>query len=88
MFKKIVGIIKDILYGMTTYKDVVELRKKAFQSECLLMAVTLGDMLGVPTQSYYRLRLLPYWARKVERFKNEILREKDILEKEAAFEVE
>jgi len=45
------------------------------------MLVTLGDMFGYPISSFYRLRLLPFWFPRLEKWMRFMLSEKDITEK-------
>jgi hypothetical protein len=79
--KKFEKLIKDFVYGLTTYEYTIELTHKMFQNECILEAVVFGDRYGFLTSNYYRLKLLPYWMKKLNQIDKEILREKDILEK-------
>jgi len=79
-FKK---IVRDFVYGATTYQYVLELKRKIFHHDCMLQIAVLGDRYGLPTSCYYKLKLLPYWVREIREMDKEILREKDILEKEA-----
>ncbi|MGB9727215.1 MAG: hypothetical protein ACPLZF_02295 [Nitrososphaeria archaeon] len=80
-FKRFKDAAKDFIFGMTTYDYTVELKHKMFQHECILEAVIFGDRYGFPTSNYYRLRLLPYWLKRLNQIDKEILREKDVLEK-------
>jgi len=73
--------LKSFLFGATTYDMVKSLEERKVLEEYLLMLVTLGDMLGYPTSSYYRLRLLPFWVRTLETWMHFMLSEKDITEK-------
>ncbi|GEM_PF-1043212 len=80
-FRKFKKLIKDFVYGATTYEYALELEHKMFQHECILGAVVFGDRYGFFISNYYKLRLLPYWIERLTQFDKEILREKDILEK-------
>ncbi|MEM2373837.1 MAG: hypothetical protein QXI11_05285 [Thermoproteota archaeon] len=73
-------IIKDFVYGATTYQYVLELERKIFHNECILEIAVLGDRYGLPTSCYYKLKLLPYWITRLNEMDKEILREKDVLE--------
>jgi hypothetical protein len=49
--------------------------------ETLFMAVTVGDMVGLPVlPPYYSLRLLPYVTPQIETWKRRVLRERDSTE--------
>lgn len=78
---KIKAAIKDFLFGATTYDMVRSLEEKMLYAKYALMLVTIGDMLGHPISSYYRLKLLPYWMPHIQAWKHDLLREKDITEK-------
>jgi hypothetical protein len=46
--------------------------------ETLFMAVTVGDMVGLPVlPPYYSLRLLPYVTPQIETWKRRVLRERE-----------
>jgi len=60
---------------------VKSLEERKVLKEHLLMLITLGDMLGYPVSSYFKLRLLPFWFPKLEAWMHFMLREKDITEK-------
>jgi hypothetical protein len=68
-----------ILYGMTVYDMVRDLRKERGNVERLFVVVTFGDLLGVPIlPPYYALRLLPYVAPQLNTWKRSMLRERDL----------
>lgn len=73
--------LKDFIIGATVYSAIRDLEEKILLVEYGLMLVVLGDMLGFPIPTYYRLRLLPYWLPRLNEWKIFLLREKDITEK-------
>jgi len=73
--------LKDVLIGATVYSAIKDLEEKRIRTEYGLMLVVLGDMLGYPVSSYYRLRLLPLWLPIVGAWKHYSLKEKDVTEK-------
>jgi len=73
--------IRDFIFGATVYDMVQSVKERIIYDEYALMLVTIGDMLGYPVATYYRLRLLPYWTPRIQAWKRELLREKDITEK-------
>ena len=79
--QKLREALRGFFIGAFLHDMMGELRGKALSSEYMLMLAVLGDMLGYPVSSYYRLRLLPYWMPRLEAWKHELLREKDITEK-------
>ncbi|MGC9346149.1 MAG: hypothetical protein ACP5ER_05115 [Candidatus Bathyarchaeales archaeon] len=60
---------------------VKSLEERKALEEYSLMLITLGDMLGYPTSSYYRLRLLPFCFPRLRKWMHFMLSEKDITEK-------
>lgn len=78
---KVKQILKSILFGATTFEmaqDALRLRQCAEQA---LMLVSIGDMIGFPTISYYRLKLIPYWLPQIKNWKTALLKEKDIIDR-------
>jgi len=74
-------ILKSILFGATLFDMTQDALRMKWYTEQSLMLVSIGDMLGLPIVSYYRLRLLPYWIHKIQIWKTAVLKEKDITEK-------
>ena len=71
--------LRDILYGMTTYEMVRDLRKERARLEHLFVLITMGDLLGIPIlPPYYSLRLLPYVVPRIEGWRCCLLRERDL----------
>jgi len=71
--------LRDILYGMTTYEMVRDLRKERARLEHLFVLITMGDLLGIPVlPPYYSLRLLPYVVPCIEGWRCCLLRERDL----------
>lgn len=67
-----------VLYGMTVYGWVRDVRQQRGEIERLFVLVTFGDIVGIPIlPSYYTLRLLPYVVPSVSRWKRSLLRERD-----------
>lgn len=73
--------MKNFLFGATTYDMVKSLEERKVLEEYLLMLATLGDMFGYPISSFYRLRLLPFWFPRLEKWMRFMLSKKDIIEK-------
>ena len=73
--------VRDFIYGFTSYEfeqHAVEMRSSM---ETLFMAITFGDMLGLPIiPPYYSLRVLPYVVPNVKTWKRRVLREREIFE--------
>ncbi len=71
----------EILYGMTVYDMVVELRKERGHVERAFILIVFGDILGVPIlPPYYTLRLLPYVVPTIDTWRRSMLRERDLVE--------
>jgi hypothetical protein len=73
------GALRDFLFGMGGYEYVRHAMETRAALESLFMAVTVGDMIGLPVlPPYYSLRLLPYVVPQVATWKRRMLREKDV----------
>jgi hypothetical protein len=69
---------RDFIYGMTAYEFVQEQLETRRTMEALFMAITLGDMVGLPIMPpYYTLRLLPYVVPQIGGWKRRLLRERE-----------
>ena len=72
-------MLREFLYGMTTYEFVQQAQEMRASIEKLFMVGVFGDMLGVPIlPSYYGLRLLPWVVPEIEAWKREVLREREL----------
>lgn len=75
--------VKEFIYGMTALEFEHEARRMRAHLETLFLLIVFGDMIGLPIiPSYYSLRLLPYVVPVIERWKRQVLRERDITELE------
>ena len=73
--------VGEIIYGMTVYEMVRDLKKERAHLEHLFILITMGDLLGVPVlPPYYTLQLLPYVVPSIETWKRSMLRERDLTE--------
>ncbi|MDE3089755.1 MAG: hypothetical protein KGJ80_10295 [Chloroflexota bacterium] len=76
--KTILQKLREFLYGMIGYEfeeHAVQIRSSM---ESLFMAITFGDMLGVPIiPPYYSLKLLPFVVPNVATWKRRVLRERE-----------
>jgi len=73
--------LRDFFYGMAGFE--FEQHAVGFRAslETLFMAVTFGDMLGVPIiPPYYSLRLLPFIVPNIATWKRRMMRERDFTE--------
>jgi hypothetical protein len=70
--------VREFFYGMIGYEfeeHAVQIRSSM---ESLFMAITFGDMLGLPViPPYYGLRLLPFVVPNIETWKRRTLRERE-----------
>lgn len=79
--RKALRTVGEILYGMTVYDMVVELRKQIGAMENFFIFITFGDLLGVPIlPTYYSLRIFPYLLPKIGTWKKSALREREFTE--------
>ena len=75
----ILGVFKDIVYGMSSHEMTRHAVRTRASMEHLFILITMGDLIGVPIlPPYYSLRLLPYVVPNIATWKRRMLREKDI----------
>ena len=81
--KRFLAAIREIFYGMNAYefeRQALELRGSL---ETVFIAVTLGDMLGLPIiPPIYALRVLPHVVPRVQMWKRRVAREREIFDSE------
>ena len=71
------------LYGMTGYGFARYALETRHELEAVFMVVTLGDLIGIPVlPPLYSLRLLPYVAPEIARWKRQMARKKEFWERE------
>jgi hypothetical protein len=79
MLRRAAHAAGELLYGMTTYDWVRDMRRERGEVERLFILVTFGDIVGIPIlPPYYTLRLLPYVVPAINRWKHSLLRERDL----------
>ncbi len=72
-------ICGEVIYGMTFYDMVRDLKRARAKSEHLFILIVFGDLLGVPIlPPYYSLRLLPYIVPTLDTWRRTMLRERDL----------
>ncbi len=77
--KDYLKFIKEALYGFTSYELHHGLQKEKGDINNLFMLVTFGDLVGLPIlPPYYSMRLLPYIVPRINTWKRNVLREKDV----------
>lgn len=70
--------LREVIYGMTVYDWVHELKKARNEQERLFTLIIFGDLLGVPIlPPYHMLRLIPYMVPSFENWRRSMLRERD-----------
>ena len=76
--KTLIQRFREFLYGMIGYEfeeHAVEMRASL---EAMFMAVTFGDMLGLPIiPPYYSLRMLPFVVPNIAGWKRRVSRERE-----------
>ena len=76
--RHIVHVAGEVIYGMTTFDWVRDLRREQGEVERLFVLITFGDLVGLPIlPPYYTMRLLPYIVPVINRWKRSLLRERD-----------
>jgi hypothetical protein len=77
--KKSIVVLGEIIYGMTIYEMVRDLRKERSHLEHMFILTVFGDLLGIPIlPPYFSLRLLPYVVPSIRAWQISMLRERDI----------
>jgi len=75
--------LRNFIYGMTGYEFARHALEARRELESIFMIVTLGDLIGVPVMPpVYSLRLLPYVAPEIEKWKRQMARRKEFWERE------
>jgi hypothetical protein len=71
--------LRDVVYGMSGYEFARHAVEERAARETVFMAVTMGDMVGLPVMPpVYRLRLLPYLVDELAVWKRRALRERAV----------
>ncbi len=79
----IVGAIRDFFYGMNAYEFERQALEMRGSLEALFMALTLGDMMGLPViPPIYSLRVPPYVIPQIEAWKRRVAREREFSDSE------
>jgi hypothetical protein len=74
---------KDFLYGLTGYQFVRHAQEMKHEAESLFFIATMGDLVGIPVlPPIHALRLLPYFAPEIARWKRQLARSREFWEKE------
>jgi hypothetical protein len=69
--------LREFSYGMSGYEIARHAMEERAARETVFLAVTLGDMVGLPVMPpYYALRLLPYAVTDLAAWKRRALRER------------
>jgi hypothetical protein len=75
--------LRNFIYGLTGYEFARHALEARRELESIFMIVTLGDLIGVPVMPpVYSLRLLPYIAPEIEKWKQQMARRKEFWERE------
>jgi hypothetical protein len=74
--------LREFMYGMAGYEFGRQAMEVRAALENVFMAITVGDMIGLPVlPPYYSLRLLPHVVPHVSTWKRRVLRERELTEK-------
>lgn len=74
--------LREMVYGMAGYEFARHVLEERAAMETVFMAVTVGDMVGLPVMPpYYSLRLLPYSVGQLEGWKRRALRERSVTDR-------
>jgi hypothetical protein len=74
---------RDFVYGMTGYEFVMQARELRGSLESVFMAITLGDLMGIPVvPPIFALRILPYVVPSIDSWKRRFAREREFSDNE------
>lgn len=77
-WKQFTQAAREFFYGMTAYEFEEHALEMRGSMETLFMAVTFGDMLGLPIiPPYYSLRILPFVVPSIKTWKRRVSRERE-----------
>ncbi len=75
--------LREFVYGLYAFEFERQSLEMRGELESAFMLITVGDMLGVPVlPPLYSLRLLPFLAPNVAKWKRRVTRERDMADKE------
>jgi hypothetical protein len=81
--RKILEVFREFFYGMNAYEFERQALEMRGAMEALFMALTLGDMMGLPViPPIYSLRVLPYAVPQIEAWKRRVAREREFSDSE------
>jgi hypothetical protein len=70
--------VREFLYGMIAFEFEEHAMEMRASLENLFMAITFGDMLGLPIiPPFYTLKLLPYVVPNISTWKRRVSRERE-----------
>ena len=75
-------LLRELAYGFTTFGQIRFLERKIFVHNSLFMIALFGDMLGIPfAPPIYRLKMLPHLLPLFDKWREFVLKERDLVEK-------
>jgi hypothetical protein len=75
--------VRDFIFGMTGYEFVMQAREMRGSLESVFMAITLGDLMGIPVvPPIFALRILPYVVPSIDGWKRRFARERELSDSE------
>ena len=81
--KGFLASVRDFLYGLSGFEFERQALEVRGSLETVFLAITLGDMLGVPViPPIYSLRILPYAVPNIATWKRRVLREREFSDSE------
>jgi len=71
--------LNEFFYGMTVFELHKELMKEKGNLNNFLLLIVFGDLIGLPIfPPFYAMRIFPYTIPHLEKWKRQLLREKDL----------
>lgn len=81
-FSEFTKAVKDFAYGVFILNPLLNVVKMRYNIDKVMITILYGDVIGFPTMSpIYKLRLLPYYYTKLNKWKLDVIKEYDITDK-------
>ncbi len=81
--KRFLASIREFFYGLSALEFERQALEMRGSLETIFLAITLGDMLGLPIiPPIYSLRILPYAVPHITTWKRRVLREREFSDRE------
>lgn len=73
--------VRQFFFGLVAYDTFEHAVRARWNLHYLFILAVMGELVGIPTRSYYSLRLLPYLVPDLGAWRRWLLRERDLTER-------